>query len=136
MAMIRKKPPQNPAAITINSHKEISSFFWSKEYASKKYSNKKQNGIIALLIQYLKNGLEVVAKKRQRLLCNMNVVIFQLMMKTAVAIPVIAAPPAFTFPMYSGARNNPLAPKIFKKCPVSVRKRINQKINKTWNFLK
>jgi hypothetical protein len=36
---------------------------------------------------------------------------FQLMIKTPAATPVIAAPAIFTVPKYSGARNNVLAPK-------------------------
>jgi hypothetical protein len=66
----------------------------------------------------------------------MKVVIFQLIIKTPAATPVIAAPAAFTFPRYSGARNNALAPNIFIKFPVSVKKRMNQKISNTWAFLK
>jgi hypothetical protein len=57
-------------------------------------------------------------------------------MKTPAAIPVIAAPAAFTFPRYSGARNKAFAPNIFIKFPVSVRKSMNQKINNTCAFLK
>ena len=51
-----------------------------------------------LFTQYFRNGFESVARKRKRLLCKIKVVIFQLIIKTAAAIPVIAAPPAFTFP--------------------------------------
>ena len=82
---------------------------------------------MALLRQYFKKGFELVAKKRKRLLCKIKVVIFQLIIKIPVATPVIAAPAAFTFPRYSGARNKVLAPNIFKKCPVIVKKSINQK---------
>ena len=65
-----------------------------------------------LLTQYFKKGFELVARKRKRLLCKMKVVIFQLIIKTPVAIPVMAAPPALTLPRYSGARNNAW-PRIF-----------------------
>ena len=89
-----------------------------------------------LFIQYFKKGLDVVAKNRYRLLCKIKVVIFQLIMNTPTAIPVMAAPAAFTFPKYSGARNNALAPKFFIKCPPIVLNRISHNNNKTWNFLK
>jgi len=92
--------------------------------------------MIALLIQYFKKGFDPVAKNLKRMLCKVKVVIFQLMIKMPVAIPVIAAPAAFTFPRYSGARNNPLAPKISIKFPVRVKKRISQKNNNTCDFLK
>ena len=93
-------------------------------------------GIIELLRQYFKNGFELVAKKRKRCVCKMNVVIFQLIINIPVATPVMAALAAFTFPKYSGARNNALAPNIFIKCPVTVKKRMHQKISNTWAFLK
>jgi hypothetical protein len=67
-------------------------------------------GITALLIQYFKNGLDVVAKNLQRLLCKINVVIFQLIIKIPMAIPVIAALSALTLPKYSGAKNKASAP--------------------------
>ena len=88
-------------------------------------------GIMELLRQYFKNGFELVAKKRNRLLCKMNVVIFQFIINIPIAMPVMAAPPAFTFPRYSGARNNPLAPNIFMKFPVMVKNNMNQKIRST-----
>jgi hypothetical protein len=77
-----------------------------------------------------------VARKRNRPLCKINVVIFQLMINIPVQIPVIAAPAAFTFPRYSGARNKVLAPKDFIKIPETVKKRISHKINNTCDFLK
>jgi hypothetical protein len=66
----------------------------------------------------------------------MNVVIFQLIMKIPVAMPVMAAPAAFTLPRYSGARNKVLAPKNSIKFPETVRKSISHKINNTCDFLK
>jgi hypothetical protein len=53
-----------------------------------------------------------------------------------VQTPVIAAPAAFTFPIYSGARNKVFAPKNSIKFPEMVRKSISHKINKTCDFLK
>jgi hypothetical protein len=64
------------------------------------------------------------------------VVIFQLIINTAIAIPTRAALAAFTFPKYSGARNKALAPKFSIKCPSIVLNRIAHNNNKTWNFLK
>jgi hypothetical protein len=64
------------------------------------------------------------------------VVIFQLMINTPVVMPVIAAPPAFTFPRYSGARNNAFAPKIFMKFPVITRNNMHQKMSKDCDFLR
>lgn len=92
--------------------------------------------MMELLRQYFKKGFVLVAKKRKRCVCKMKVVIFQLIIKTPVATPVIAALAAFTFPRYSGARNNALAPNNFIKCPVIVKKRMHQKISSTWAFLK
>jgi hypothetical protein len=89
-----------------------------------------------LLIQYFKKGFEFVARNRKRWLCKIKVVIFQLIINMPVAIPVIAAPPAFTLPKYSGARNKAFAPNNFIKLPVIVKKRISQKIRSTWDFLK
>jgi hypothetical protein len=90
----------------------------------------------ALFKQYFKNGLELVARKRNLPLCKIKVVIFQLIIKMPVATPVIAAPAAFTVPRYSGARNNVLAPKNSIKFPDMVKKRMSHKTNKTWDFLK
>jgi hypothetical protein len=89
-----------------------------------------------LLRQYFKKGFVLVARNLKRWLCNMNVVIFQLIIYIPVAMPVIAAPAAFTSPRYSGARNNELAPNIFMKFPVIVKKRMHQKISNTCAFLK
>ena len=72
-------------------------------------------GNTALLIQYFKNGFDVVAKNLQRLLCKINVVTFQLVIKMPSDTPTIAALNAFTLPKYSGAKNKASAPKVFKK---------------------
>jgi hypothetical protein len=66
----------------------------------------------------------------------MKVVIFQLITKTAVAAPTMAALRALTWPRYSGARKSELAPKVCIKLPFTVLKRRNQNNNSTWNFLK
>jgi hypothetical protein len=87
--------------------------------------------MMELLRQYFKKGFVVVAKNLNRILCKINVVMFQLIINIPVATPVMAAPAAFTLPRYSGARNNALAPKIFIKLPVTKRKRINQKMSST-----
>src|SRR6476660_2188896 len=89
-----------------------------------------------LLIQYLRKGLVVVARNLKCRLNKMNVVIFQLMMYTAVAAPTIAALSAFTCPRYSGARKSELAPKVCIKFPLTVLNRINQNNSSPWNFLK
>jgi hypothetical protein len=67
-------------------------------------------GITALLRQYFKNGWVVVAKNLQRLLCKMNVVMFQLIINTPMAMPTMAALHTFTLPIYSGAKNKASAP--------------------------
>jgi hypothetical protein len=87
-------------------------------------------------MQYFKKGFELVARKRNRPLCRINVVMFQLMMKMPTQTPVMAAPAAFTLPKYSGARNKVLAPNVSIKFPEIVRKRMNHKINNTCDFLK
>jgi hypothetical protein len=92
--------------------------------------------MILLLIQYFRNGVAVVAKNLYRLLCKINVVMFQLITKTATEIPTRAALMALTFPKYSGARNNALAPKFFIKWPPIVLNKISHNTNKTWYFLK
>ena len=71
---------------------------------------RKMSGMIALLMQYLRKGLVVVARNLKCLLNKMKVVIFQLMIKTAVAAPTIAVLSVFTCPKYSGARKREFAP--------------------------
>jgi hypothetical protein len=61
-------------------------------------------------MQYFKKGLDVVARNRKCRLNKMNVVIFQLMMKMAMAKPRIIALIMFTSPKYSGARKSESAP--------------------------
>ena len=91
---------------------------------------------MALLMQYFKNGFEVVAKNLHRLLCKIKVVTFQLIINIPMAIPVIAAPKAFTLPKYSGAKNKASAPKVFMKPLLIVLASKYQNTNNTWNFLK
>ena len=67
-------------------------------------------GNSALLIQYFKKGLFVVAKNLKRLLCKIKVVMFQLIIKTPSATPTMAALSAFTLPKYSGEKNSASAP--------------------------
>jgi hypothetical protein len=133
---ISEKPPAKPATVNKNCFKGINSFTLSKYRASRKYKIKKAIGMIALLTQYFKKGFELVAKKRNRPLCKINVVISQLIINIPVATPVIAPPAAFTFPKYSGARNKVFAPNEPIKCPETVRKSISHKIKSTCDFLK
>ena len=72
---------------------------------------------MALLIQYFKKGLEVVAKNLNWLLCKIKVVMFQLMIKIPVATPTIAILSPFTSPRYSGARKSESAPNVLIKSP-------------------
>jgi hypothetical protein len=88
--------------------------------------------MIALLIQYFKNGCAVVAKNRTTLLCRINVVIFQLMMNTPMATPTITELKKLTLPMYSGARNNDTAPKLLIKLPAIVANNIYQNTKNIW----
>jgi len=92
--------------------------------------------MMALLMQYFRKGLVVVARNLKWRLNKMNVVIFQLMMNTAVAAPTMAALSAFTCPKYSGARKREFAPNVCMKFPLTVLKSRNQNNNSTWNFLK
>ena len=87
-------------------------------------------------MQYFKKGLEVVARKLKRLLCKIKVVIFQLIIYTPNASPVIKAPSIFTDPRYSGVKNKASAPNIFIKVPSITLNRSHQKISNTWYFLK
>ena len=96
----------------------------------------KSIGSTALLIQYFKKGFDVVAKNLLRLLCKINVVTFQLIIKTPIAMPVIAAPNAFTLPKYSGTKNKASAPKFFMKPLLTVLASKYQNTSNTWYFLK
>ena len=91
----------------------------------------KTNGKTELLIQYLKKGLVVVARNLNRLLCNMKVVMFQLMKKKPNAEPVINAPKKFTAPRYSGAKNNASVPNFFKNPLLTILKSNHQKTKST-----
>lgn len=64
----------------------------------------------ALLMQYFKNGFEVVAKNLKYVLNRMNVVMFQLITKPPNATPTKKALKKFTSPKYSGERKSELAP--------------------------
>ena len=96
----------------------------------------KSNGSIALFRQYLKNGVAVVARNLNRLVYRINVVTFQLIIKTPNATPVNKAPQIFTFPKYSGEKNNASAPKFFKKLLLIVLTNMNQKKRSIWYFRK
>ena len=87
-------------------------------------------------MQYFKKGLVVAAIKRKCRLNRIKVEIFQLIINIPMAMPTIAELMEFTFPRYSGARYKESAPKVFMNDPLTVLKRINQKTNKTWYFLK
>ena len=93
-------------------------------------------GITALLIQYLRKGLVVAAKKRKCLLNKIKLLIFQLIMNIPMATPNIAKLIAFTSPRYSGDRYNASAPNVFMSVPFTVLNSMNQKSNNTWYFLK
>ena len=86
---------------------------------------------MALLIQYFKNGVDAVAKNLNLLVCNIKVVIFQLIKNTPIAIPTVAALKAFTLPKYSGTKNKASAPKLFIKPLFMVLVSKNQNINNT-----
>ena len=92
--------------------------------------------MIALLIQYLRNGLVVADKNLKCLLNKIKVAIFQLMMNMPMDIPTIADDNAFTLPRYSGPRNNESAPNVFMSVPFTVLNKINQNNSNTWYFLK
>ena len=87
-------------------------------------------------MQYLKNGVAVVAKNLNLFVCKIKVVTFQLIIKTPIATPTIAAPIEFTFPKYSGAKNNASAPKVFIKPLLIVLASKAQNISKTWYLRK
>src|ERR1700757_227431 len=92
--------------------------------------------MIELLIQYFKNGFEVVAKNLNRLLCKMKVVMFQLIKNTPMATPMIAALNAFTLPRYSGTKNKASAPKLCIKPLLMVLASNNQNSSMTWYLRK
>ena len=96
----------------------------------------KINGNNPLLRQYLKKGVAVVARNLKRFVCKINVVTFQLIIKTPKAMPVNKAPNMFTSPRYSGEKNKASAPKFFKKPLLIVLASINQNNNNIWYFLK
>ena len=87
-------------------------------------------------MQYFRKGYCVAAKKLKCLLNRINVVMFQHMMKTAMAIPIIAKLMEVTLPKYSGARNKASAPKLFIKLLFATANMRNQKINNTWYLRK
>jgi hypothetical protein len=88
------------------------------------------------LIQYFTKGYCVAARKLTCLLKRMNVVIFQHMIKTPTAMPIMAALKGFTFPRYSGARKSASAPKSSMKELLATLNMINQKRINTWYFRK
>jgi len=87
-------------------------------------------------MQYFKKGFPVVARNLNLRLCRMKVVIFQLMIKTPNAIPVMKAPRIFTDPKYSGEKNKASAPNPFMKPLFTVLNNRYQKKSRTWYFLK
>jgi hypothetical protein len=66
----------------------------------------------------------------------MKVLMFQLIMNMPIDIPTIAALKKLTSPRYSGARYKESAPNVCMNVPLTVLKRMNQKSNNTWYFLK
>lgn len=89
-------------------------------------------GITALLMQNFKNGCAVVARNFICRLCNIKVVMFQLIIKAPTDKPTKKALSALTLPRYSGASINVSAPYGFKKWPLIVAKRMAQNNSKTW----
>ena len=89
-----------------------------------------------LLMQYLRNGLVVVAKNRKCRLNKIKVVIFQLIMKMPIEAPTMAAPAGLTEPRYSGARKRESAPNDFIKPLATTLNKRYQKIRSTWNFFR
>ena len=87
-------------------------------------------GIIALLIQYFRNGCAVVARNFTFLLCRIKVVIFQLITKMPNAKPTIAVLSEVILPKYSGARKRELAPNVNIKSPETVAISIYQNIER------
>ena len=61
---------------------------------------------------------------------------FQHMIKTPMAMPMMAALMELTFPRYSGARNSASAPKLFIKLLFTMLNMMIQKASNTWYFLK
>src|SRR5882757_1551814 len=94
------------------------------------------SGSKELLIQYFKNGFDVVAKNLLRLLCKIKVVTFQLIIKTPMATPTITALSTFTLPRYSGAKNSASAPKLFINPLLMVLVSKYQNISNTWYLRK
>jgi hypothetical protein len=88
------------------------------------------------LIQYFKKGNCVAARNVKCLLNRIKVVMFQHMMNTPIAIPMIMALKEFTLPRYSGAKKRASAPNDFMKLPFTTLNIKNQKARKTWYFLK
>lgn len=89
-----------------------------------------------LLMQYLRNGYCVAARKVKCLLNKMKVVMFQHMIKTPIDIPTMAQLIELTLPRYSGARNSASAPKLFMNVLLTTLNMMNQIASKTWYFLK
>ena len=92
--------------------------------------------MIALLIQYFKNGLVVAERNLKCLLNKIKVLIFQLMINIPIDMPTIAALIEFTLSRNSGARKRESAPKVCIKLPFTTANRINQKSSKTWYLRK
>ena len=97
---------------------------------------RKVTGIALLLIQYFKNGYWVAAKKVKCLLNKIKVVMFQHIMKTPMAMPIMAKEIELTLLKYSGARNKASAPKLFMKALFTTLNMSIQKMSNTWYFLK
>ena len=87
-------------------------------------------------MQYFRNGFVVVARNRKCRLNKIKVVIFQLMIKMAVAIPTMAVLTGDTSPRYSGERKRAAAPYARINPPFRVLKRIYQKMSSIWNLFK
>jgi hypothetical protein len=77
-------------------------------------------------MQYFKNGCAVVARNLTFLLCRMNVVMFQLMIKMPIAKPDNTCTERCYFAKILRRKKSELAPNVNIKAPETVAKRIYQ----------
>ena len=87
-------------------------------------------------MQYLRKGFVVVTRNLKYRLKRINVVMFQLIIKTASANPTRPVLIKLTLPRYSGARYNESTPYVFINEPFTAPKSSTQNITSTWYFLK
>jgi hypothetical protein len=66
----------------------------------------------------------------------MKVAMFQLIRKMPNANPTMAVLRKLLVPKYSGVRKSESAPKLLRKCPVTVENRMYQIMSSSWCFRK